>query len=111
MLDAGGAGELADVVERRLRLAARSFNAGVKTMLFWFCVASLIVAVINRRRILDWLAQSPYARAGYAGAVVATYLGVLANDSSATFFTVGTIGLLSCLAYVWSQTRAGDDSH
>jgi hypothetical protein len=111
VLDAGGAGELADVVERRLRLAARSFNAGVKTTLFWFCVAAVIVAVVNRRRILGWLSQYPYARAGYAGAAAATALGVLANDSSATFFTVGTIALLACLAYAWSQTRVGDDPH
>jgi hypothetical protein len=111
VLDAGGAGELADVVERRLRLAARSFNAGVKTTLFWFCVASVIVAVINRRRIVEWLSQHPYARAGYGGAAAAAALGVLANDSSATFFTVGTISLLACLAYAWSQTRVGDDPH
>jgi hypothetical protein len=111
VLDAGGAGELADVVERRLRLAARSFNSGVKTVLFWFCVASVIVAVLGRSRILRWLAQAPYARAGFAGAAAATALGVVANDSAATFFTVGTIALLTCLAYAWSQTRPGDGSH
>jgi hypothetical protein len=35
-------------------------------------------------------------------------LGVLANDSAATFFTLGTIGLLSLLAFAWSQRRLGD---
>lgn len=111
VLDAGGASDLADVVERRLRLAGRSFKGGIQTILFWFCVASVVVAVVNRRRILRWLAQYPYARAGYAGAASATALGVVANDSSATFFTVGTIALIACLAYAWSQTRPGDDSH
>lgn len=105
VLDAGGAGELADVVERRLRLAASSFGRGVQTQLFWFCVLSVIVAVWQRERILAWLSASPLARAGYAGAAAATVLGVLANDSAATFFTVGTIGLLACLAFAWSQRK------
>jgi hypothetical protein len=103
VLDAGGAGELADVVERRLRLAASSFGRGVQTTLFWFCVAAIAVAVWQRQRILGWLEASPLARAGFAGGAAATVLGVLANDSAATFFTLGTIGLLSCLAFAWSQ--------
>jgi hypothetical protein len=108
VLDAGGAGELADVVERRLRLAAGSFGRGVQTTLFWFCVAAIAVSVWQRERILAWLSAFPLARAGYAGAAAATVLGVLANDSAATFFTLGTIGLLSLLAFAWSQRRLGD---
>ncbi len=107
VIDAGGAGELADVVERRLRLGASSFARGVQTALFWFCVLTVVVAVVNRRRIADWLAAAPLARAGFAGAAAACVLGVLANDSAATFFTIGTIGLLGCTAYAWSQREKG----
>jgi hypothetical protein len=96
------------VVERRLRLAAGSFGRGVQTTLFWFCVAAIAVSVWQRERILAWLSAFPLARAGYAGAAAATVLGVLANDSAATFFTLGTIGLLSLLAFAWSQRRLGD---
>jgi hypothetical protein len=111
VIDAGGAGELADVVERRLRLAASSFSRGVKTTLFWFCVAAVIVAVVNRKRIVAWLAAAPLARAGFGGAAAACALGVVANDSAATFFTVGTLGLIACAAFAWSQRDKGDHKH
>ena len=111
VIDAGGAGELADVVERRLRLAASSFSRGVKTTLFWFCVVAVIVAVVNRKRIVAWLAAVPLARAGFAGAAAASALGVVANDSAATFFTVGTLGLIACAAFAWSQRDKGDHKH
>ena len=111
VIDAGGAGELADVVERRLRLAASSFSRGVKTTLFWFCVVAVIVAVVNRKRIVAWLAAVPLARAGFAGAAAACALGVVANDSAATFFTVGTLGLIACAAFAWSQRDKGDHKH
>ena len=111
VIDAGGAGELGDVVERRLRLAASSFGRGVQTALFWFCVLAVIVAVLNRRRIGVWLAAAPLARAGFAGAAASSALGVVANDSAATFFTVGTLGLIACVAFAWSQRELGDRKH
>ncbi len=111
VLDAGGAGELADVAERRLRLGASSFGRAVGTTLFWFCVLVVVVAVVFRDRILSWLAAAPAARAGFAGAGAACALGVVANDSAATFFTVGTLGLIGCLAFAWSQRREGDGTH
>jgi hypothetical protein len=107
VIDAGGAGELADVVERRLRLGASSFGRGVQTGLFWFCVLVVVVAVVNREKILSWLASAPLARAGLAGAAAACVLGIVANDSAATFFTIGTIGLLGCTVFAWSQREQG----
>ena len=47
VIDAGGAGELADVVERRLRLAASSFGRGVQTILFWFCVLAVLAGAAS----------------------------------------------------------------
>jgi hypothetical protein len=111
VLDAGGAGELADVAERRLRLGASSFGRAVGTLLFWFCVLVVVVAVLNRHRILAWLAAAPLARAGFAGAAASCVLGVVANDSAATFFTIGTLGLLACTAFAWSQRQEGDAAH
>jgi hypothetical protein len=111
VLDAGGASELADVAERRLRLSASSFGRGVRTVLFWSCVAALVVVVVRRRLILGWLAQAPLARAGFAGAGAAVALGIVANDSAATFLTIGTIAMLGCLAFAWSQARMSDASH
>jgi hypothetical protein len=104
VFEAGGSDELADVFERRLRLSAASFGRATGQNLFWFSVAALIAAAIFHRRILGWFEGAPLARAGYAGALAAILLGVVANDSGATFLIIGTIGLLGCLAFAWAQT-------
>ena len=104
VLDAGGAGELADVAERRLRLSARSFGQATELSLFRIAVIGAIAGVIWRRRILGWLTDIPFARAGYIGATFSVALGVVANDSGATFFTIGVTGLMACVAVAWGQT-------
>lgn len=111
VLDAGGAGELGDVAERRLRLSASSFGRAAGQPLFWFSLAAITVGIVNRRRVLSWLGHAPLARAGFAGAAAAVLLGVVANDSGATFLIIGTIGLIGCLAFAWSRTGPGDDAH
>ncbi len=105
VLGAGGTSELADVAERRLRLAGRSFERGVRTVLFWSCLAGVVLAVLQRRRIWAWLGSAPLARAGYTGAAASVALGIVSNDSASTFFTTGTIALAACLAFAWSQAE------
>lgn len=105
VLDAGSGGELGDVVERRLRLSASSFGRAVKQPLFWFSVLAIAAAVAARGPILVRLGRAPLARAGFAGAAAAVLLGVIANDSGATFLTIGSIGLLGCLAFAWNQAE------
>lgn len=106
VLDAGGAGELADVAERRLRLSARSFGQATGLNLFRVAVAGVIAGIIWRRRILEWLADVPLARAGYIGAAFSVALGVVANDSGATFLTIGVLGLMACVAFAWGRQSA-----
>lgn len=103
VLDAGGAGELADVAERRLRLSARSFGQATDLSLFRIAVVGTIAGVVWRRRILGWLEDAQLARAGYLGAAFSVALGVVANDSGATFFTIGVLGLMACVAFAWGQ--------
>jgi hypothetical protein len=106
VFDAGGAHDLADVAERRLRLSAKSFNAATGRLLFWVAVAMVGLAIGFRHRIATWLSGAPLARAGFLGAAAGVALGMVANDSGAIFLTIGAIGLGACLAFAWAQSRA-----
>ena len=103
VFEAGGADELADVAERRLRLSARSFDAGTERLLFWIAVGLVLVAIMLRRRIAALLAPVPELRAGLIGGAAAVALGMVANDSGATFLTIGVIALTACLVFVWGH--------
>ena len=109
VFEAGGADELANVFERRLRLSASSFNRATGQLLFWFAIVVVLTAIVLRRRILAWLQPAPLARAGFAGAVAATLLGIVANDSGALFLIIGSIVLLACLAFAYAQQAVSPD--
>jgi hypothetical protein len=103
VIDEGGAGDLADVAERRLRLSAHDFGQAAGNPLFWIVVVGIVVAVSQWRRIDAWLKPAPLARAGLIGACAAVAVGVLVNDSGATFLVLGALGLGAAVAYAWSQ--------
>jgi hypothetical protein len=68
-------------------------------------VVGIGVAVAQRRRIDAWLRPAPIARAGLIGACAAVAVGVLVNDSGATFLVLGALALGAFLAYAWSQAE------
>jgi hypothetical protein len=103
VIDAGGAGNLADVAQRRLELSAHDFAQAGGNPLFWIVVVGLAVAVTQWRRIDAWLRPAPAVRAGLAGACAAVLAGVLVNDSGATFLTLGALALGAALAFAWGQ--------
>jgi hypothetical protein len=103
VFDAGGAGDLADLAERRLRLSAHDFSQAAGNPLFWIVVVGIAVAVSQWRRIDAWLMPAPIARAGLLGACAATAVGVLVNDSGASFLVLGSLALGAFLAFAWSQ--------
>lgn len=103
VFEAGGADEVADVAERRLRLSASSFEGGIERPLFWIALGLIVAGVLLRRRIAGWLAPWPLFRAGLIGAVASVALGTVANDSGATFLTIGTIAITACLVFAWTQ--------
>jgi hypothetical protein len=105
IIDAGGATSLSEVVERRLRLSAHDFAQAAGNPLFWIVVVGIGVAVAQRRRIDAWLRPAPIARAGLIGACAAVAVGVLVNDSGATFLVLGALALGAFLAYAWSQAE------
>jgi hypothetical protein len=104
VLDAGGAGDLADVAQRRIELSAHDFAQTAGNPLFWLLIAGLGAAIWRWRRIDAWLRPAPVARAGVIGACAAVAVGVLVNDSGASFLVLGACALGAALAYAWSQT-------
>jgi len=106
VLDAGGLGDLADVAQRRLQLSAHSFVRPIVLFFLPIVAAAIVLAYLRRDRIDSWLRPHPALRAGLIGAVAATMIGTLANDSGALLLEIGTVYLLVFLAYAWSERSA-----
>ena len=107
VLDAGGLGDLGDVAQRRLQLSAHSFARPIVFVFMPLIVALVALAIARRDRLRVWLAGCPSMRAGLLGAVAATAIGTLANDSGALFLEIGTAYLLVFTGFAWAEsTRA-----
>lgn len=107
VLDAGGLGDLADVAQRRLRLSAHSFARPVVFVFLPLLAALAALAVARRERLRAWLAPHPAVRAGLLGALVATVVGTLANDSGALLLEIGGAYLLVFAGFAWAQAPPG----
>jgi hypothetical protein len=103
VLDAGGLGSLADVAQRRLQLSTHSFGRPVLLAFLPLVAILTALAVARRDRLNAWLRGSPALRAGLLGAVVATVVGTLANDSGALVLVIGSVYLLAFVGFVWAQ--------
>jgi hypothetical protein len=105
VLDAGGAGDLADIAQRRLELSADDFAHAAGNPLFWLVIAGICACIAKWRRIDAWLRPEPLARAGFLGACAAVAVGMFVNDSGATFLVLGSLALGATLAFAWAQAR------
>ena len=105
VLDAGGLGDLSNVAQRRLQLSAHSFARPVLLLLLPLVAALAVLAVWRRDRLRAWLAAVPALRAGLIGALAATVVGTLANDSGALLLEIGTAYLLVFTAYAWAESK------
>jgi hypothetical protein len=103
VLDAGGLGDLGDVAQRRLQLSAHSFARPVVFVFLPLIVVLVALAVVRRERLAAWLQGRPAMRAGLLGAVVATAVGTLANDSGALLLEIGAAYLLVFTGFVWAE--------
>jgi hypothetical protein len=108
VLDAGGLGDLADVAQRRLQLSAHSFARPI--LLAFLPVVAILgaLAVVYRDRLAAWLDGRPTVRAGLWGALVATAVGTLANDSGALMLEIGTAYLLVFVGFSWAENAEKD---
>jgi hypothetical protein len=103
VLDAGGLADLADVAQRRLQLSAHSFVRPILVVFLPLIAVLAVLAYRHRDRLAAWLEGRPAMRAGLLGALAATAVGTLANDSGALLLEVGTAYLLVFTGYAWAE--------
>ena len=103
VLDAGGLGDLADVAQRRLQLSARSFGRPVLLVFLPLVFGLAVLAYLRRDRLRAWLEGVPAMRAGLLGALAATAIGTLANDSGALILEIGAAYLLVFTGFAWVE--------
>lgn len=106
VLDAGGFGDLADVAQRRLQLSVRSFARPVLLVFLPVVFGLALLAYLRRDRLGAWLADAPALRAGLLGALAATAIGTLANDSGALLLEIGAAYLLVFTGFAWAESPA-----
>lgn len=106
VLDAGGLGSLADVAQRRLQLSVHSFGRPVLLLFLPVVFGLALLAYLRRDRLAVWLTGAPALRAGLLGALAATLIGTLANDSGALLLEIGAAYLLVFLGYAWAESSA-----
>jgi len=106
VLDAGGLGDLGDVAQRRLQLSAHSFGRPVLLAFLPVVLALAILAYVRRERLNAWLEGRPAMRAGLLGALAATAIGTLANDSGALLLEIGAAYLLVFTGFAWAESGA-----
>jgi hypothetical protein len=104
VLDAGGLGDLAEVAQRRLQLSSHSFARPIVFVFMPLIAAVGILAIARRDLIATWLSGRPAMRAGLIGALAATLVGTLANDSGALLLEIGTAYLLVFIAFAWAES-------
>jgi hypothetical protein len=109
VLDAGGLGDLADVAQRRLQLSVRSFGRPVLLAFLPVVAAVAALGYLRRDRLRAWLAGVPEMRAGLLGALAATVVGTLANDSGALLLEIGTAYLLVFTGFAWAESPANSE--
>jgi hypothetical protein len=104
VLDAGGLGDLGDVAQRRLQLSAHSFSRPIVFLFLPLIAALAALAVARRDRLYAWFDGRPAMRAGMIGALTATLVGTIANDSGALLLEIGAAYLLVFTSFAWAET-------
>ena len=103
VLDAGGLHSLGDTAQRRLEQTATASPArSCSSPCRWSRSLSL-VACLRRATLAGWVRDVPAMRAALLGAVVATIVATLANDSGALLLEIGAAYLLVFLGWAWAE--------
>ncbi len=108
VLDAGGLSDLADVAQRRLQLSAHSFTRPIVFVFLPLIALLAALAFVRRERLRGWLRGRAAMRAGLLGALAATVVGTLANDSGALLLEIGSAYLLVFVGFAWAEGPAPD---
>jgi hypothetical protein len=105
VLDAESGGDVLAVLGHRLRETAESFGRPVVTAGLPVVIASAVVAWLRRDHLAFWLQGLPAMRAGLLGALAATLVGTLANDSGGLLLEIGAVYLAAFAAFAWAEAR------
>jgi hypothetical protein len=100
VLDADSPGELVDVAERRFEISWSSLKQGTTPLSVGVFAVALGYGIARRREVLAPLRGDPAFAAGMWGALAATVVGALANDSGPTIFLVGAAALVLAAGYL-----------
>ena len=110
VLGAGGAHDLLDVLDRRVRLMVHTFAHPVYPELLIASVALLVAGAVCRRRVVAWFGERWAALAGFAGALAGVLIGTLANDSGSVLLVIGMICIAVSAGFFWATAGTADDS-
>jgi hypothetical protein len=102
VLQADGGGDVR-VLGRRLGEAGESFARPLLLALLPFVAAGGLLAWLRRETIAAWLEAVPALRAGLIGALAATLVGTVANDSGALLLEIGAVYLGAFVGYAWAE--------
>ena len=99
VLEGEGAGGLLEIVKRRLLISANGLDTVTMAGLVLTGIVCMIWGVRRRDDLLRPLRAHPAFVAGLWGALAATVIGALSNDSGPVIFIAGFFGLLLALGY------------
>jgi hypothetical protein len=106
VLDAKSGGDVLAVFGHRLGETARSFGRPVLLAGLPIVIVAAAIAWLQRDRIATWLCAVPAMRAALLGALAATLVGTLANDSGALLLEIGGVYLLAFTGFAWAESRS-----
>ena len=103
VLDAKSGGDLLGVFGHRISETVSSFGRPVLIAGLPVVIAAAALAWLRRDILAAWLRGRPAMRAALLGALAATVVGTLANDSGALLLEVGGAYLLVFLGFAWAE--------
>jgi hypothetical protein len=106
VLGAGEAGDVLDVLDRRLTLMTNTFVHPVYPELLAICGLLLVAGLVRRRVVLGWFGDRWPARCGFVGALAGVLVGTVANDSGSVLLVIGTIFLGVSAGFFWATAEA-----
>jgi len=110
VLGAGGAGDILDVLDRRVRLMVHTFTHPVYPELLVASVGLLVAGAVSRERVIGWFGPRWPALAGFGGALAGVLVGTLANDSGSVLLVIGMICIAVSAGFFWATARVGADN-
>ena len=103
VLDANSGGDVLAVFAHRLREAGESFGRPILLAGLPIAIAAAVLAWLRRDRIAAWLRGRAAMQAGLLGALAATLIGTLANDSGALLLEIGGVYLIAFVGFAWAE--------